>query len=76
MAQAKTTVDSFLPVSLVVHNPSPWAVEVEVEVTSKAEGSDESRAWGDDDSVDPSHAMWSGMPRYRDILFGFMIIVL
>lgn len=65
--QAQTTVDSFLPVSLVVHNASPWAVDVIVEVTSTGEGTEEegSRSWGDDDGDDASGGgvMWSGMPR-------------
>lgn len=59
-------MDCLVPVSLLVHNPSPWPVEVEVEVTSRAEGTEECRAWGDDDidSADPRHIMWSGMPRW------------
>ncbi|CAN0121174.1 unnamed protein product, partial [Hapterophycus canaliculatus] len=67
---AKTTVDSFLPVSLVVHNPSPWPVEVVVEVNSTSEGKEElgSKCWGDgdDDGEDDEsrYIMWSGMPRY------------
>lgn len=64
--QAKTTVDSFLPVSLVVHNSSAWPVDVIVEVTSTCEGREEegSRSWGDDGEDDSgSPVMWSGMPR-------------
>ncbi|CAN0265262.1 unnamed protein product, partial [Laminaria digitata] len=64
---ATATVDSFLPVSLLVRNPSPWPIEVEIQVTSRAEGSQTSRAWGDDDddSAEPGQIMWSGMPRRR-----------
>ncbi|CAM9833903.1 unnamed protein product [Scytosiphon promiscuus] len=68
---AKTTVDSFLPVSLVVHNSSPWPVEVVVEVTSTSEGREGqgSKFWGDHDSDNEDedgesrYIMWSGMPR-------------
>lgn len=61
--QATAAVDSFLPVSLLVRNPSPWPIEVDVQVTSRAEGSQTSRSWGDDDSAEPGQIMWSGMPR-------------
>lgn len=64
--QAKTMVDSFLPVSLVVHNSSPWPIDVIVEVTSTCEGREEegSTSWGDDDADDSGGGvMWSGMPR-------------
>lgn len=66
--QAKTTVDSFLPVSLVVHNASAWPIDVVVEVTSAAEGKEDEgpRCWGADDEDDDSGpVMWSGMPRYE-----------
>lgn len=59
-------VDSFLPVSLVVHNSSPWPIDVIVEVTSTCEGREEegSTSWGDDDVDDSGGGvMWSGMPR-------------
>lgn len=61
--QARTTVDSFMPVSLLVSNPSPWAVEVDVEVTCRAEGSEDTRAWSSEDSNEPARVMWCGMPR-------------
>lgn len=61
--QARTTVDSFMPVSLLVSNPSPWTVEVDVEVTCRAEGSEDTQAWDSEDSNEPVRVMWSGMPR-------------
>lgn len=72
--QAKTRVDSFLPVALLVHNPTPWPVEVEVQASSEAEGcgsahrGGEDEAEGDADAAagrdSSAHVMWSGMPRF------------
>lgn len=58
-------MDSFLPVSLVVHNSSRRPIDVIVEVTSTSEGREEggSVCWGNEDEDDSGHVMWSGMPR-------------
>lgn len=79
MEQAKTAVDSFVPVALLVHNPSRWPIEVEVEVStseaggarvSGAEDGQEGKGGDGPPEVDDScpgygygHVLWSGMPR-------------
>lgn len=52
-----------MPVSLLVSNPSPWTVEVDVEVTCRGEGSEDAQAWSIEDSNEPVRVMWCGMPR-------------
>lgn len=74
--QVRTSVASFVPVAILVHNPSPWPVEVEVEVTTTETGTAEARGEigaGEDDedgidkaraSCDSRHVMWAGLLRW------------